>query len=114
MAIKKASKKYPGIYINEYKNGNVAYYINFRNETGKPTLKKVGLKTTQSNFTVKDAYDKLIEAKHKITTGEELPKVLQKKSTILFQDIFNNYLEWAKLNKKTWKHNDEQVYNRYT
>ena len=30
MAIKKASTKYPGIYINEYKNGNTAYYIKYR------------------------------------------------------------------------------------
>ena len=29
MALKKASSKYPGIFINEYKNGNVAYYINY-------------------------------------------------------------------------------------
>ncbi len=58
MAIKKASDKYQGVYINEYKNGNIAYYINYRNELGKPTLKKVGIKTKQSNFTIKDAYDK--------------------------------------------------------
>ena len=48
MALKKASSKYPGIYINEYKNGNVAYYINYRNDENKPTIKKVGIKTKQS------------------------------------------------------------------
>ena len=32
MAIKKASAKYPGVYINEYKNGNIAYYINYRGD----------------------------------------------------------------------------------
>lgn len=114
MAIKKASTKYSGVYVNEYKNGNIAFYINYRNEEGKPTLKKVGMKTKQSNFTIKDAYDKLIEAKHKISTGEELPKVLQKKSNkVTFQDLYNEYIEWAKVNKKTWKHNDEGVYNKH-
>lgn len=113
MAIKKASDKYPGVFINEYKNGNIAYYINYRNDEGKPTLKKVGIKTKQSNYTIKDAYDKLIEAKHKISTGEELPKVLQQKSKVTFQDIFDDYLAWAKVNKKTWKHNDLQVYNKH-
>ena len=113
MALKKASSKYPGIFINEYKNGNVAYYINYRNEEGTPTLKKVGMKTKQSNYTIMDAYDRLIEVKHKIATGEELPKVVQRKSKVLFEDIFENYLNWAKANKKTWKHNDLLVYNKH-
>ena len=113
MALKKASSKYPGIFINEYKNGNVAYYINYRNEEGTPTLKKVGMKTKQSNYTIMDAYDRLIEVKHKIATGEELPKVVQRKSNVLFEDIFEDYLNWAKANKKTWKHNDLLVYNKH-
>ena len=113
MALKKASSKYPGIFINEYKNGNVAYYINYRNEEGTPTLKKVGMKTRQSNYTIMDAYDRLIEVKHKIATGEELPKVVQRKSKVLFEDIFEDYLNWAKANKKTWKHNDLLVYNKH-
>ena len=113
MALKKASNKYPGIFINEYKNGNVAYYINYRNEEGTPTLKKVGMKTKQSNYTIMDAYDRLIEVKHKIATGEELPKVVQRKAKVLFEDIFEDYLNWAKANKKTWKHNDLLVYNKH-
>ncbi|WP_323587933.1 tyrosine-type recombinase/integrase [Aliarcobacter butzleri] len=113
MALKKASSKYPGIFINEYKNGNVAYYINYRNEEGTPTLKKVGMKTKQSNYTIMDAYDRLIEVKHKIATGEELPKVVQRKAKVLFEDIFEDYLKWAKANKKTWKHNDLLVYNKH-
>ena len=113
MALKKASSKYPGIFINEYKNGNVAYYINYRNEEGTPRLKKVGIKTKQSNYTIMDAYDRLIEVKHKIATGEELPKVVQRKSKVLFEDIFEDYLNWAKANKKTWKHNDLLVYNKH-
>ncbi|MCG3670599.1 site-specific integrase [Aliarcobacter butzleri] len=113
MALKKASNKYPGIFINEYKNGNVAYYINYRNEEGTPTLKKVGMKTKQSNYTIMDAYDRLIEVKHKICTGEELPKVVQRKAKVLFEDIFEDYLNWAKANKKTWKHNDLLVYNKH-
>ncbi len=113
MALKKASSKYPGIFINEYKNGNVAYYINYRNEEGTPTLKKVGMKTKQSNYTIMDAYDRLIEVKHKIATGEELPKVVQRKAKVLFEDIFEYYLNYCKANKKTWKHNDLLVYNKH-
>ncbi len=112
MAIKKASTKYPGIYINEYKNGNISYYINYRGDDGKPTLKKVGLKTKQSNFTIKDAYDKLIEAKHLIRTNEELPKVLQTKRKVSFGDIFKEYEKWAKLNKKSHSE-DSGVYRNH-
>ncbi len=79
MALIKASDKYPGIYINEYKNGNVAYYINYRDDNGKPTIKKVGMKTVQSPYTIKDAYDTLIAVKHKLNTGDELPKIVEKK-----------------------------------
>jgi integrase len=112
MAIKKASSKYPGIYINEYKNGNIAYYINYRGDDGKPSLKKVGLKTKQSNFTIKDAYDRLIQAKHLIRTNEELPKILQTKKKVTFDDIFKEYEKWAKNNKKS--HNEDTgVYNNH-
>ena len=73
MALKPAGGRYDGVWINELKNGNVAYYINYRDENGKPVKKKVGVKTKQSNFTVKDAYDRLIQVKHYLLTGEESP-----------------------------------------
>lgn len=113
MALKSVGGKYEGVWVNNLKNGNISYYINYKNETGQTVKKKVGIKTKQSSYTLKDAYDRLIEVKHKIATGEELPKIVQKKSKILFQDIFEDYLEWAKVNKKTWKHNDEQVYKKH-
>ena len=114
MAIKSVGGKYEGVLTNTLKNGNISYYIRYRDETGTPVKKKVGTKTKQSNFTIKDAYDRLIEIKHKLSTGEELPKVVQKKSQrILFQDLFDDYLQWAKVNKKTWKWNDLGVYNKH-
>ena len=113
MALKLASKKYPGIYTNELKNGDTAFYINYRDENGVPRRKKVGVNTKQSKFTLKDAYDRLIETKHKLATGEDLPKSLRRKAKVSFEDIYNVYIEWAKQNKKTWKHNDEYVYKKH-
>jgi integrase len=113
MALKPASSKYPGVWLNELKNGNTTYYINYRDEHGNPVKKKVGIKTAQSNFTIKDAYDKLIEIKHKLTTGDELPMNLRKKGKLTYQDIYENYLIWAKLNKTTWKHKDQGVWNKH-
>lgn len=104
MALIKAGEKYRGVYINEYKNGDIAYYINYRNEEGKPTIKKVGMKTKQSSYTIKDAYDRLIEIKHKLSTGEELPKIVEKKSkNIFFRDLYAEYEKWAENNLDSWK-----------
>ncbi|NOQ30530.1 MAG: tyrosine-type recombinase/integrase [Helicobacteraceae bacterium] len=110
MALKPASKKYAGVWTNDLKNGNVAYYINYRDEFGKPVKKKVGVKTQQSNYTVKDAYDRLIEVKHKLSTGDELTLKPQRKKKLPFSEVFEQYIEAAKLTKKTWK-DDLSIYN---
>jgi len=36
MALKPAGGKYEGVWINELKNGEISYYINYRDEFGKP------------------------------------------------------------------------------
>ena len=111
MALKAAGGRYDGVWINELKNGSIAYYINYRDENGKPVKKKVGVKTKQSNFTVKDAYDRLIEVKHKLSTGEETPfKSLRSKKKFTMNDAWKDYYEWAKVNKKSHK-DDKQYYD---
>jgi len=111
MALKPAGGRYDGVWINELKNGNVAYYINYRDENGKPVKKKVGVKTKQSNFTVKDAYDRLIEVKHKLSTGEESPfKSLRNKNKFTLEEAWKHYYEWAESNKKSHK-DDKQYYD---
>lgn len=112
MALKPASKKYPGVWTNELKNGNVAYYINYRDENGKPVKKKVGVKTKQSNYTVKDAYDRLIEVKHKLSTGDESPIKPQRKKKLPFGEVFEHYLSSIKNTKKSWK-DDESIYENH-
>jgi integrase len=110
MAIKPVGGKYEGVWVNELKNGNVAYYINYKNENGVTIKKKVGTKTKQSNFTVKDAYDCLIQTKHYLTTGQESPFQTQRSSKkFTFEDAWEAYYAWAKINKKTHI-SDEQYY----
>ena len=114
MSIKSVGGRYEGVLKNELKNGNISYYIRYRDENGKPVRKKVGTKTKQSNFSVKDAYNILIETKHKIATGEELSNVVKKrKSKIYFGDVFAEYLEWAKQNQVTWEWNVLGTYNKH-
>lgn len=85
MALKPAGGRYEGVWINELKNGNIAYYINYRDEHGKPVKKKVGVKTKQSNFTVKDAYDRLIQAKHHLMTVKSLLLNLKELKSLLLR-----------------------------
>lgn len=112
MALKVASKKYPGVWTNELKNGDIAFYINFRDENGRPVKKKVGTKTKQSNYTVKDAYDRLIEVKHKLLTGDELPLKPQRNKKVTFGYVFEKYIESAKLTKSSWT-DDLSIYNNH-
>lgn len=111
MALKPAGGKYEGVWTNELKNGDIAFYINFRDESGKPVKKKVGTKTKQSNFTVKDAYDRLIEVKHKLLTGDELP-LKQRNKKVTFGNVFEKYIEYAKINKSSWT-DDLSIYNNH-
>ena len=103
MPLKSVGGKYEGVWQNELKNGDIAYYINYRDENGKPVKKKVGTKTKQRNFTVKDAYDRLIEIKHKLNVGEELPLKNLRAKRYTFQDAYKEYMEWSKAHKSTWK-----------
>jgi len=41
---------------NELKNGDISYYINYRNEVGKPVKVLVGKKTKSSDFTAREIF----------------------------------------------------------
>lgn len=113
MALRPAGGRYDGVWINELKNGSTAYYINYRDQNGKPIKKKVGVKTKQSNFTVKDAYDRLIEVKHLLSTGQELPfKAQRNKKKFTMQAAWDDYYIWAQTNKKTHAA-DKQYYEAH-
>ena len=112
MALKPVGGKYEGVWVNELKNGDISYYINYRDESGKPKRVLVGKKTKQSDFTVKDAYAKLIEVKYKLQHGQE-PVVKGGRITkVKLDDLFEQYIKWAKANKKSWR-DDERRYNKH-
>ncbi|MEA3370232.1 MAG: hypothetical protein U9Q40_02705 [Campylobacterota bacterium] len=70
MSLKSVGGKYEGVWKNELKNGDISYYINYRDETGTPVKVQVGKKTKSSDFTARDAYSKLIEIKYKLQHGQ--------------------------------------------
>lgn len=112
MALKAASKKYQGVWINELKNGDISYYINYRDEDGKPTRVFVGKKTKLHDFTIKDAYQKLIEMKYKIQNHEEPVIKGGRTSKVKLNDLWEKYLIHAKNNKKSWR-DDEIRYEKH-
>lgn len=112
MALKPAGGKYEGVWINELKNGDISYYINYRDEFGKPVKIQVGKKTTTSDFSVKDAYAKLIEVKYKLQHDQE-PTIKSGRTTkIKLDDLWQEFLKYARDNKKSWTI-DEQNYNKH-
>jgi integrase len=112
MALKPAGGKYEGVWINELKNGDISYYINYRNENGKPVKVQVGKKTKASDFSVKDAFAKLIEVKYKLQHDQE-PMIKSGRAVkIKFDDLWVEFFKYAKANKKSYLV-DEQNYNKH-
>ena len=112
MALKPAGGKYEGVWVNELQNGDISYYINYRNEQGKPVKIQVGKKTATSDFTVKDAYSKLIEVKYKLQHDQEPIIKSGRVAKIKLDDLWEEFFKYAKANKKSWVI-DEQNYNKH-
>lgn len=53
------------------------------------------------------------EILNKIKFGEDIPIKHKRQSIFSLDDAFEIYLEWVKVHKKTYKHNDEQPYNKH-
>lgn len=103
MALKPVGGKYEGVWKNELKNGDISYYINYRDETGKPVKVQVGKKTKSSDFTPKDAYSKLIEIKYKLQHDQEPTIKGSRVTKIKFNDIWEKFKKYAITNKKSYQ-----------
>lgn len=103
MALKPVGGKYEGVWKNELKNGDISYYINYRDESGKPVKVQVGKKTKGSDFTVRDAYSKLIEIKYKLQHNQEPTIKGSRVTKIKFNDIWEKFKEYAIANKKSYQ-----------
>lgn len=103
MALKPVGGKYEGVWKNELKNGDTSYYINYRDETGKPVKVQVGKKTKSSDFTARDAYSKLIEIKYKLQHDQEPTIKGSRVTKIKFNDIWEKFKEYAMANKKSYQ-----------
>lgn len=94
--------KFNGVYYSELKrsihNGkpDKCFYIKFY-ENGKRHMRKVG--TSSQGYTAQMVANLKAEKMNIVTE-------------YTFEQLYNNFIEWAKLNKKTW-HDDENRYRLY-
>ncbi len=112
MALKPVGGKYEGVWINELKNGDISYYINYRDENGNPVKVQVGKKTATSDFTARDAYAKLIEIKYKLQHDQAPTIKSGRVAKIKLNTLWEAFLTYVKGNNKSWIEY-KQNYNKH-
>jgi len=107
-----SSKKYAAA-IQHYKkaNGDISYYITYRDDTNKTIRKKIGNKSNGINENY--CFQQRNSIINKIRLGEDIPIKHKKSKQFTLQNAYDEYIQWAKNNKKSWKNNDELMYNKH-
>ena len=109
------SKRFAGVYQNKMKNGDVSYYFTYRDTNdldskGIARFKRVKVGTKSGKVTEEYTSTKRMQTINALKLGEDSPIKYAKKKQFTFQDGFDDYMVWAKTNKKTWKR-DSDLYN---
>jgi integrase len=86
------------------------YLVRYR-ENGKDRLVTIG-KHSQG-IRLAFCKKKRNEFLNNVRLGEDVQVQTKQKKAFTFENAFEHYIEWAKENKKTWKHNDYQVYHKH-
>jgi len=107
-----SSKKY-GSAVQHYvkSNGDISYYITYRDDTQKTIRKKIGNKSNGINENF--CFQQRNSIVNKIRLGEDVPIKHKKSKHFTLQDAYDKYIAWAKNNKASWKNNDELMYNKH-
>ena len=58
-------------------------------------------------------FQKRNEIVHKIRLGEDVPIKHKKIKQFTLQNAYDEYIKWAMDNKKSWKNNDQLIYNKH-
>ncbi len=102
------SKRFDGVQLYQKSNKDVSYYIRFKSENGKLKRIKVGDKSKGINEAY--CFQKRNELINKMRLGED-DRLFKNKFCL--NDAFDPYIEWAKVNKVTWRKNDFLIYNKH-
>ena len=85
------SKKYTGIYLNHLKNGDVTYYVTYKNEFGKKVFHKIGKKS--DGITEIIANVKRNEFVNKVNLGIDPAAHKKKKNIITLNQLAKIYFD---------------------
>lgn len=106
------SEKFIGVYFNQLQNGDKAYYITYKDASGKMKRVKVGLYSAG----IREAYCKQQrdEILNKQRLGEDPPAIAARKksSSLKFSDIWEKYID-NKAMVETLRNDFRGRYNRY-
>jgi len=105
------SRKY-GASVQLYTkiSGDISYYITYKDEINK--LKRVKIGDKSKGINEHYCFQRRNEIVHKIQLGEDPTIGKKKKRKTTFEDIFNDYIIWAKGNKKSW-FKDEELFKNH-
>lgn len=105
----KSSKRY-GTAVQLYKksNGDISYYITYKDESN--TLRRVKIGDKSNGITEPFCYQKRNEILNRIRLGEDFSPSAKK---FTLHKAFEEYIEWAKVNKSSWKYNDYTTYYKH-
>lgn len=94
------SKKYNGIYLNKLRNGDISYYITFKDLSNKKRWVKIGLKS--NGITEPYCNQKRMEIINQIRLGEQPSSIARKKKKeiITLDNVAEKYFEYIKLHNR--------------
>jgi len=108
----KNSRKYgSSVQIYSKKNGDLSYYITYKDVNNRLKRVKVGEKS--QGITEHYCYRKRAELINTIRLGEDPQQIVKgRKKLFSFKNAFENYIIWAKGNKSSWGR-DEQLFTAH-
>ena len=106
------SKRFAGVYVNKMKNGDVSYYFTYRDthdidSKGIARFKRVKVGTKSGKITEEFTSTKRMQTINALKLCEDSPIKYAKKKQFTFQNGFDDYMVWAKANKKTWNRDND-------
>ena len=104
------SKKYNGVYLNHLQNGDITYYVTYKNEFGKKVFHKIGKKS--DGITEVLAYNKRSEFINQVNLGVDPTAHKKKKNIITLNQLAKVYFNDKRClvcdNCKTFKKMDDK------
>ena len=106
------SKKYSGIYLNKLQDGDISYYITYKDMDGKKCWTKIGLKS--NGITEPYCNQKRLEIVNQMRLGEQPSSIVKKRKKVILSldEIANKYFEYIEVHNRDIQ-NPKSRYNNH-